>query len=238
MEFAFLAIALLAEIIGTVVGFGSSTIALPLALLFFDFGTALVLVAFLHIFGNLSRVGFFRYGLDPRLLLRFGLPSVLATIVGALLVVRTPPEVLKGILGLFLMVYVLVSWRRTLNFHPTLGTAVTGGAVSGFFAGLIGTGGALRGAFLTAFNLPRETYIATAAAIALLVDLTRLPLYLREGFLEPRFYALIPALFVVAILGSYVGRSLVRHIAQMYFRRVVLLALFLIGVWFAYGALT
>ncbi|HEX9822669.1 MAG TPA: hypothetical protein VGD07_23975 [Methylomirabilota bacterium] len=55
MEFAFLLIALVAEIIGTMAGFGSSTVALPLSLFLFDFPTALVLVAFLHISGNIAR---------------------------------------------------------------------------------------------------------------------------------------------------------------------------------------
>src|SRR3989304_475238 len=54
--------ALFAEIVGTLAGFGSSTVFLPLALLFFDFRTALTLVAFFHIFGNATRIGFFLCG--------------------------------------------------------------------------------------------------------------------------------------------------------------------------------
>lgn len=64
---------------------------------------------------------------------------------------------------------------------PLLGCI--GGALSGFTAGLIGTGGVLRGAFMTLFGLSRERYIATIASIALLVDLTRIPIYFSQGFL-------------------------------------------------------
>ncbi|HLD75798.1 MAG TPA: TSUP family transporter [Candidatus Norongarragalinales archaeon] len=86
MEELFFAAAFLAEVAGTMAGFGSSTIFLPLALFFVDFKTALVLVALFHLFGNLGRIALFRHGLNGRLLLHFGLPSVILTLAGALLV--------------------------------------------------------------------------------------------------------------------------------------------------------
>ena len=64
VELALLAAAFLSEIIGTTAGFGSSTIFLPLALFFVDFKTALVLVAFFHLFGNIGRIAFFRKFID------------------------------------------------------------------------------------------------------------------------------------------------------------------------------
>jgi hypothetical protein len=234
MEFVFFVVAFIAEVVGTIAGFGSSTIALPLSLLFFDFKTALVLVAFLHIFGNIGRVGFFRYGLDKNILIKFGLASVVFSVIGALLVNYTPQENLKGILGLFLIIYSFLAWFEKLAIKPSNTAAVVGGGLSGFFAGLIGTGGALRGAFLTAFNLPKEKYIATAAAIALAVDATRLPVYLKQGFLSSNFYWFVPVLFVIAIAGSFVGKNVVERLPQALFRKLVLIAILLIGLKFIY----
>lgn len=227
------AAALFAEIVGTVAGFGSSTIFLPLALLFVDFRTALALVAFFHIFGNLSRASFFRGSLDRWLLVRFGLSSVFATMLGALLVARTPQETLKGLLGLFLMLYAIASlWRRGWHLPIRPATAFVGGSLSGFLAGLMGTGGALRGAFLTAFGLPKETYVATAAVIALAVDATRIPIYLAQGFFSPASAWYLPGLFLVALLGSWIGRGIVRRVPQQRFRTLVLVALAAIGAKF------
>ena len=59
-EILFFLSAFVAEIIGTMAGFGSSTIFLPLALFFVDFKTAIVLVAIFHLFGNIGRISFFR----------------------------------------------------------------------------------------------------------------------------------------------------------------------------------
>ena len=239
MELLFFLAAFFAEIIGTIAGFGSSTIFLPLSLLFFDFKTALVLVALFHIFGNIGRITFFRYGLDKNTLLRFGLPSIIFTLMGALLVSFVSQLLLKGVLGAFLIAYALLTlWKDDLQIKPTLFSSVIGGGLSGFLAGLIGTGGALRGAFLTGFGLPKEKYIAISAAIALAVDLTRIPIYITQGFLEARFYWYIPILLAVALAGSFTGRQIVAKIPQKIFRKLVLSAIGLIGAKFVYDFLT
>lgn len=233
MTILFFLSAYLAEIIGTVAGFGSSTIFLPLALVFLDFKTALVLVAFFHIVGNIGRISFFRHGLDKRLILTFGIPSVILTFIGASLVSLISQDVLKGILGLFLVGYATYSLIKE-NFSVPASTinAFLGGGLSGFLAGLIGTGGALRGAFLTGFGLPKERYIATAAAIALAVDLTRIPVYLTQGFLTSQYYRYLPVLLVLAIAGSFTGKQVVKRFSQKVFRKIVLTAIILAGIKF------
>lgn len=237
-DWLFFISAFAAEIIGTTFGFGSSTLFLPLALFFVDFKTALILVAFFHLFGNLSRITFFRHGIDKRLILIFGVPSVIFTLAGALLVNYTPQEILKLFLGLFLLVFSTLSIAKPdFKFKSSNKNAVMGGGLSGFLAGLIGTGGALRSAFLTAFNLKKEIYIATAAAIALAADVIRIPVYFESGFLAPKFYLYIPILLVIAIAGSYAGKKIVDKISQRNFRNLVLAAIALVSLKFVYDGL-
>lgn len=232
MQTSFFLIAFVSEIIGTVAGFGSSTIALPLSLLIFDFKTALILVAFLHIFGNIGRIGFFRFGLDKNILLKFGLISVFFTVVGAILVNFTSQGTLKGILGIFLIIYPVMSWSGKFKLKVSNASTLLGGSLSGFFAGLIGTGGALRSAFLSAFQLPKEKYIATAAVIALAVDATRIPIYLKQGYLDKNLYWFVPVVFILALAGSFAGKKIVDKIPQIFFRKFVLAAIFIIGIKF------
>ncbi len=231
--------AFFAEVIGTMAGFGSSTVFLPIALLFLDFRVALILVAIFHISGNIGRITFFRQGFNKRLLLIFGLPSVVFTLLGALLVNYTPQFFLKLILGSFLIFYSLISLLKPgLSFPPNKKNGLMGGSLSGFFAGLIGTGGALRGAFLTSFNLEKTVYISTAAAISLSVDVTRIPIYFGSGFLESQFYYYIPILFVIALLGSLTGNKIVSKIPQSKFRKFVLLVIALVSVKLVYDGVT
>ncbi len=238
MTLLFFISALISEIIGTIAGFGSSTVFLPLALLFFDFKTALVLVAVFHIFGNIGRISFFRNGLDKHTFLIFGVPSVVLTFLGALLVNYTPQDLLKGILGVFLAIYaVIFLWRENVRVKSSVFNSIVGGGLSGFLAGLIGTGGAIRGAFLTAFGLPKERYIATAAAIALAVDFTRIPVYFAQGFLNGEFYAYIPFLLVIALAGSFTGKQIIKKVAQKKFKKIVLIAILIVGAKFVYDFL-
>ncbi len=237
-ELWFLLFALLAEIAGTMAGFGSSTILLPIALFMFDFPTALVLVAIAHVSGGIGRIAFFRYGLNKRLLLIFGLPSVIFTVIGAILVNYAPQPLLKLILGIFLLIYSIISlYKPNLSAKPTTANSIVGGTLSGFFAGLIGTGGALRGAFLTAFKLEKSVYIATAAAIALAVDVTRIPIYVKSGFLSSGLYYLIPLIFFAAIIGSFIGKRIVSRIPQDTFRKVVLIAIGMVSLKFIYDGI-
>ena len=51
-DIIFFVAAFFSEVLGTMAGFGSSTVFLPIALFFFDFRTALILVAIFHMSGN------------------------------------------------------------------------------------------------------------------------------------------------------------------------------------------
>jgi len=225
--------AIFSELIGTIAGFGSSTIFLPLSLFFFDFRTALVLVALFHVMGNVIRLSLFRKGVHLRTILIFGLPSIVFTLFGAMLVSRVDQDALKGYLGIFLIAFtLLMAWKHNFSIKNTSPNLVFGGALSGFLAGLIGTGGALRGAFLTGVKLPKSRYLATTAAIAVAVDLTRIPIYLRDGFLQRANYWIVPVLLVCSVIGAYLGTWIVRRFTYALFRTVVLVTILLAGVYF------
>ncbi len=232
-DIIFLAIGFFSEVVGTMAGFGSSTIYLPLTSYFVDFKTALVLVAIFHLFGNIGRITFFRHGLDRKVLLVFGLPSFLLSLLGATLVGGLSQTLLKLLLGIFLIsLSVTFLVRPKLAFPSNTRSLLLGGGISGFIVGLIGTGGALRAAFLTGLKIDKEKYIATAAVIALGTDATRIPTYLANGFLAEQYYYFIPILFGIALAGSFVGRKIVGRIDQAKFKKMVLIAIILASIKF------
>lgn len=232
-EILFFIAAFIAEMIGTVAGFGSSTIFLPLALFFVDFKTAIILVAIFHLFGNLARITFFRQGFDKRIILQFGVPGFLLSMLGAFLIGVLPQPLLKLILGIFLIVTSSSFLAKPgLKFPANTGTFIAGGSVTGFITALVGTGGALRATMLQGFNIEKVKYIATAATIALGTDITRIPVYLSQGFLVEQYYLYIPFLFGVALAGSFLGRKIVGKINQEKFREAVLVAIILVSIKF------
>ena len=97
-------------------------------------------------------------------------------------------------------------------------------------AGLIGTGGAIRGIALAAFDLEKNVFVAASAAIDSGVDFSRMIVYLRSNYLTPEFYWYVPGLVLVAFIGSYVGKVVLNKIQQKSFRRIVLVLIFVIGL--------
>lgn len=85
---------------------------------------------------------------------------------------------------------------------------------------------------LQGFNIEKVKYIATAATIALGTDITRIPVYLSQGFLLEQYYLYIPILFGIALSGSFIGRKVVGRINQEKFRKLVLVAIVLVSIKF------
>lgn len=233
--FAFLLFGFLAEVIASSVGFGASTILLPLALLYFDFRTALTLTAFFHLFGTLSRSYFFRAGINKKIILRFGLTSIIFGLLGALLTNSLTQTHLKGLLGVFLIIYGSFSLlKQNISLKPSAANLLWGGSISGFLAGLIGTGGALRATFLSAIKSNKKEYLATTAVVALAVDLSRIPVYLASGFLARAYLLWLFPLFISAAAATYLGKRLTLLLPTKLFERLILLAITLAGLWFTY----
>lgn len=234
----FLALALLAEIAGTVGGFGSSVFFVPIANFFLDFESVLGITALFHLASNLSKLGLFRGGIDRRLLLTLGVPSVLAAIAGGLAGAWIPTQWLEIALAIFLVgLSGGLLWRPCWMLAPSGRNAMLAGLVSGGMAGLVGTGGAIRGLTLAAFDLPKTAFVATSAAIDMGVDLARAVVYYRNGYLHAHDLRYLPLLFVVAFVGTWLGRWLLARIPQAMFRRIALGLVFAIGWLTLWGAL-
>ena len=227
----FLLLALLAEIIGTVGGFGSSVFFVPIGNFYFDFHSVLGLTAVFHLSSNLSKIVLFRKGLDKNLLLFIGLPSALFVILGGILSNYLQSYWLEILLGIFLVTMSLVFLiKKDLIISPNKKNATLGGVFSGFSAGLLGTGGAIRGLTMAAFNLEKSVFIATSAAIDMMIDLTRTVVYYQNGFIHKHDMVYVPFLFAIGLVGSYLGKQLLAYIPQVKFRLISLILILLIGL--------
>lgn len=227
----FLLLALLAEVAGTVGGFGSSVFFVPIANFYFDFQSVLGITALFHLASNLSKLGLFRAGIDRGLLLRMGLPAVAFALLGGLASAWIETRGLTVLLALFLIA--LSGWmllRPRWKVRASAGNAVLGGVLSGGMAGLVGTGGAVRGAVMAAFDLRKDVFVATSAAIDLAIDLSRAAVYARNGYIHSHDLVWIPLLAVVALAGTWLGRRILARVPQALFRRIALLLVLAIGL--------
>jgi hypothetical protein len=230
--FIIAALTFISNIVGTVAGFGMSTIMLPILLNILSAYEAMLLTTILHWFHDLWKLFFFRKGINYFLLFFFGISSMLATILGAIVVLNISGEIFHRLLGLFLALYVLIILvYPSFKVTPSKQNAVLGGLLSGFSAGFFGIRGALKGAFLTAYNLPKEIYLATIGAIALIVDSSRLTTYLIGGMFLPKYLTIGLLVYVpLSFLGAQCASLIVDRIPQSKFRLFVAIFLGLMGL--------
>src|SRR5512135_582899 len=64
-------------------GFGLGTLLLPVMALFFPVGLAIALTAVVHLFNNLFKLALLGRHADRGAVLRFGLPAIVASFLGA-----------------------------------------------------------------------------------------------------------------------------------------------------------
>lgn len=227
----FILLVLLAEIVGTIGGFGSSLFFVPIATYFLDFHSVLGITALFHVSSNLSKIILFRKGFDKKLIFSIGIPAVVFVIVGAYLSKLIDTTILEFSLAIFLIVVSLVFLIfKNLELKPTLPNAIGGGVISGFVAGLLGTGGAIRGLTLAAYNLKMEVFIATSAIIDLAIDSSRSVVYFFNGYMRKDLLYLIPILLVTSIIGTFIGKKILTKISEIQFKYIVLLLILATGI--------
>lgn len=227
----FILLALVAEILGTVGGFGSSLFFVPIAGYFLDFQSVLGITALFHVSSNLTKIAFFRKGVDKRLLLSIGIPAVLFVIIGSIVGKYLDEWILTILLAGFLILLSLFFLiARSFELKPTLSNSITGGIISGLMAGLLGTGGAIRGMVLAAYNLKIEVFIATSAIIDLAIDASRSVVYTMNGYVHKHDLYLVPILLVVSIAGTYLGKLILKRLSDKQFKSIVLILVLITGV--------
>ncbi|HYL12598.1 MAG TPA: sulfite exporter TauE/SafE family protein [Terriglobales bacterium] len=225
MLFQFIAFiaAAIAGAVASIAGFGIGSILTPLLAVRLGTKLAVAGVSFPHLAGTLLRFWFIRKHVDRRVLVTFGITSAAGGLAGALLHVWFKSAVLGYVLGALLVfagVMGLTGLAARMRFGR--GTGLIAGALSGVFGGLVGNQGGIRSAALMGFELSKESFVATATAIALLVDVFRMPVYIASQWsdlLHTWPLVMVAALGVLA--GTIFGQPLLRRIPERIFRAVV-----------------
>jgi len=230
-------------------GFGLGTILLPVFAIFFPVEVAIALTGVVHFLNNLFKLSLLGLNADREVVLRFGIPAFIAAFAGAWLLLQmtdmkpvyeyslgersyaiTP---LKLIISALLMLFTfmeVVPFLKNVQFGKD--KLIIGGILSGFFGGLSGHQGALRSAFLIKCGLSKEAFIATGIAIACMVDLSRLGVYIK-GFSESQLgknMVLVIGATVSAFVGAYVGNRFIKSVTLNTVQIVVSVMIFILAI--------
>jgi uncharacterized protein len=227
-----LVLTLIASTVGTMTGFGTSTILVPTLSLQFPLAETLLFVGIVHWFGDIWKMLFFKRGANWKLIILFGITGIIASFIGARLAGYFPEEILKRMLGGFLLAYVAFVWFKPKWKLPKTNTnALVGGGLSGLFSGIFGVGGAIRSTFLSAYNLDKSVFLFTSGAIGFLIDSSRIVGYFSGGIrLTDYSIPILIAAVVISLVGAYIAKQVVDKIPQDKFRLVIAIALFAVGI--------
>lgn len=234
-------------------GFGLGTLMLPVFALFFPVEMAVVATALVHGANNVFKVSLLGRYADRDVVLRFGLPAIVAAIAGAAAlgwvaanqsVVRieindwptlelTPVKVVIGLLMIAFGLFELLPRFRAMQFDRRY--LPLGGVLSGFFGGLSGHQGALRSAFLAKAGLTAQQFVGSNAVIGFLVDLTRIVVYVSlfaavgSQLEDSRLWPMVLTGSLAAFCGVLVAKKFLHKVTMTSLQILVGLLLFAVG---------
>jgi uncharacterized membrane protein YfcA len=230
-------------------GFGLGTLLMPVVALFLPVPVAIAITAIVHLFSKLFKLLLLWKHVDRATVFSFGIPALIAAIPGGLLLSylsALPPigtytlqTAQYGITPVKLTAGILLIFFATAEYIPFLKNSVmqklglpVGGILSGFFGGLTGHQGAFRSAFLVQTSLSEQSFVATNAAIAVLVDATRLIIYgmTFDMLIVSQHSELVITACVAAFLGVFIATELLKKVTIRFIQKLVAVMMYLLGL--------
>ena len=221
--------------IAAIAGFGIGSLLTPVLAIETGTKVAVAAVAIPHVVATAQRFWLLRRHVDRRVLVGFGIASAIGGLGGALVHVWVSSRALAVVFGVVVAlagVSELTGWMRRVRWGRT--SAWVAGAVSGALGGIVGNQGGIRTAALLGFEVPKESFVATATAIGLFVDAARLPVYLATQWRDLiRIWPIVLAATIAVIVGTVAGTRLLGQLQHTTFRRMIGVLLVVLGIWMA-----
>ena len=242
-------------------GFGLGTILMPAFALFFPVEVAVAATAVVHGTNNLFKILMVGKNADRTLVVKFGLPAIMAAFSGAFALgyisdlgavfsysigskaaVITPIKLVMSVLMFTFALFELLPVLRDMRFKRS--HLIWGGLLSGFFGGLSGHQGALRSAFLVKTGVSTQAFVGTNAVIGFMVDTARIATYAFMFFLAkttspvgPEEWPLILSGIAAAFAGVLLGKRFLHKVTMQTVQTLTGILLLVIAVALGTGSI-
>jgi len=227
-----LGIAVVAGGIASIAGFGIGSLLTPVIGFAYGIKLAVAAVSIPHLIATAIRFIMVRRHVNKSILISFGLMSAIGGLCGALLHSVIESQTLSIILGV-LLAFIGASEITGLSakFRISGWIAWPAGIFSGLLGGLVGNQGGIRSTTLLSFEMPKESFVATATAIALIVDAARMPVY----FITQLDYitGIWPIVLIATLgtaIGTIAGQKVLERIPEPVFRTFVSTVILALGI--------
>lgn len=227
------AVAVIAGGVASVAGFGIGSLLTPVLALETGMKVAVAAIGIPHAVGTALRFWLLRRHVDRTVLFGFGVASALGGLIGALVHTRVSSRALVVVFGGLLLlagISELTGWMERIRWGRA--AAWISGVLSGGFGGLVGNQGSIRSAAMLGFQVPKESFVATATAVGLFVDAARLPVYFAVQWRDILgVWPLVLAATGGVIVGTIAGRRVLERMEQRAFRRTIAVLLVALAVY-------
>jgi uncharacterized membrane protein YfcA len=230
---------MIAGVVASVTGFGIGSLITPVLSLSVGTKVAVAIVAVPHFIATGIRFWMLRRHLDRQILLRFGTMSAVGGLTGAVLHANFGAPALSlvfGIILFFVGFMGMTNLSQKMRFHG-IGVWIAGG-LSGVLGGLVGNQGGIRSAALLGFDISKESFVATATSIGLIVDASRIPVYFwSEGSSIMKNGKWLAFVTIGVIVGTFLGMKILKYLPEQTFRRVVCTLILILGAFMFYNGI-
>ncbi len=218
-----LIVATIAGGVASVSGFGVGSLLTPLFALRVDLQLAVAAVSIPHLLGTAFRFVLIRKDLNKDVFIKFGIWSAIGGLAGAVVGSRLQDRSLLLVLaGLLIFAGFTGVFGLAEKMRYPRQVSWLAGFISGAFGGLVGNQGGVRSAALMGFNLSKNEFIATATAIALVVDGARMPVYFIYQWKQLSEFWIVTLVATFGVLaGTWLGQLVLSKIPERAFKRVV-----------------
>lgn len=209
--------------VASIAGFGIGSLLTPFLTLKVGAKLAIAVISISHFFGTFFRFWKLRSYIHKKVFIHFGILSAIGGLIGAIFHSFISSEEMTLVLGSVLIFSGFMGLFKVSEKLIIKGpVAWAAGVFSGLFGGLVGNQGGIRSAALLNFELSKLSYVATATAIALIVDVSRMPVYFfLEGEKLFELWPLIALMSVGTVLGTFAGAFLLSWIPEAIFKQLV-----------------
>ena len=183
----------------------------------------------LLIVGDLCAIWLVGHGVVWAYVRRLLAPTLVGVVIGWWLLDRLDEQAFRPLIGSIILVLSLGQFLRMrrpdlfANVPHARWFVLTMGMLAGVTTMLANAAGPVVALYLLASALPKTELIATSAWFFLILNVSKVPLSMNLGLIDPSTLAINLILAPAVLLGLLFGRWLVQHIPQRLFDSLLLL---------------
>ncbi len=184
--------------------------------------------------GDLVAVWTYRKDVDWRLIGRLAMPVVVGIGLGAAFLNWVDGPILKRTIGVILLVLLLLGLRPDRPATNRRGVGIAYGGLAGFTTMVANAGGPPMNLYLLAAKYDKWRFLGTTAWFFFAVNLTKLPVSIGLGIIGCQTLVRAAPLVPLVLVGTWLGRVLIKRIAQATFDRLVTIFVAVSAVYLAF----